>query len=63
MLMLIIMSLIMHVVALLESEVTDLIREDFPFFMCTEASIIQFNSPALVLNFTAHTRDFICPQI
>jgi len=34
----------MYIVALSESEVTDLIREGLFFLMCREASIMQLNS-------------------
>jgi len=51
----------MHILALLENEVTDLVREGF--LISTEASNIRFNNSALVLNFIAYTRGFVRPQI
>jgi len=51
-----------HFVALRESDVTDLIREDLPFLMCAETSIMRFNNSALVI-FTTYTSEFVCPQI
>jgi hypothetical protein len=52
----------MHIVALRETEVTDLRREGLSFLMREEASIMRFKSAALVLDFTAYTRDFIVPK-
>jgi len=51
----------MHIVTLCEGKVTLLKREDLSFLMCVEASIMSFIS-ALLLNFTAYTRDFIHPK-
>jgi hypothetical protein len=52
----------MHIVALREMEVTDLRQEGWSFLVWVEASIMRFNSSALVLNFTAYTKDFIHAQ-
>jgi len=49
----------MHLVAFRENVITDPIRECLSFLMYTEASIIRFNSSALVLDFTAYTGEFI----
>jgi hypothetical protein len=46
----------MHIMALHEGEVT-LHNMGLSFLMCTEASIIWFNNSALVLDFTAYTKD------
>jgi hypothetical protein len=46
-------------VALYESEWTDLITEGLPFLMCAEGSIMRLNSSTLELDFTAYTWDFI----
>jgi len=51
----------MHIVAIPEKEVIDLTIEGL-WFMCMESSIMWFISSALVLDLTAYTRDFICPQ-
>jgi len=51
-----------HIVALREREVTDTIREDLWFHTCAEESIMRFSSSALVLEFTAYTRDITRPQ-
>jgi hypothetical protein len=47
-------SLIMHIVTLHGSKVTDLITEGLSLLMCTKA----FNSSDLVLNFSAYPRGF-----
>jgi hypothetical protein len=52
----------MHGVALRESEVTNFTRKGLLFLTCMKATILPFNSSALVLNFTAYIRDFILPQ-
>jgi len=52
----------MNTVTLRESDVTDLIRESSSFRMCVKATIMRFNVSAPVLDFTAYTRDFVCPH-
>jgi hypothetical protein len=51
----------MHIVAFRESEIKDVIRVGLSFLMFLQASIMRFNCSALVLDFTAYTRDFIHP--
>jgi len=52
----------MQIVALCESQVTDLVAEALSLLMCVEAAIMRFNSSVLVLDLTAHTRDIIIPK-
>jgi len=46
----------MHTVVLGQSEVTDLITEGLLFLMCTRASIMRFESSAILLDFPSYTR-------
>jgi hypothetical protein len=53
----VIVRLLMHIMALRGSEVTDL-TEGSSNHVCAEASIMRFNSSALVFGYSAYTRDF-----
>jgi hypothetical protein len=57
------LSPFMHIVALCETDITDLIREGLLSVICMEVFIMQFNSSSIVLNFTAYTRHVVCLQI
>jgi hypothetical protein len=53
----------MYIVSFYGSEVTNLVWDVLSFLVYVEASIMQFSSSAIVLDFTVYTRDFMSPKI